>query len=162
VPDPTLSIVADPDRVQQVVWNLLANAVKFTPKGGRVRVRVELIGSNVSIEVSDSGEGIRAEALPPVFEPFQQADASTTRRHGGLGLGLAIVKQLVTGHGGTVHAASDGPGLGATFTITLPARSVIPAITRTPRNLTQPSGEGHTSQGGPRLDGLRLLVIDDE
>jgi CheY-like chemotaxis protein/anti-sigma regulatory factor (Ser/Thr protein kinase) len=163
VADPALNIVADSDRLQQVVWNLLANAVKFTPKGGRVQVRARLEGSNVSIAVSDTGEGIRAEALPLVFEPFQQADASTTRRHGGLGLGLAIVKQLVSAHGGTVRAASDGPGKGATFTLLLPARSAIPAISRRPRLLTARGSEHPTQDAGvPRLDGLRLLVIDDE
>ena len=116
-----LTIIADAERLQQVVWNLLTNAVKFTPKGGKVSVRGYREGSNVCISVTDTGEGIRPEMLPLVFEPFRQADASTTRRHGGLGLGLAIVKQLVTAHGGTVHATSDGAGRGAKFVVRLPA-----------------------------------------
>ena len=116
-----LTISGDADRLQQVVWNLLANAVKFTPKGGRVVVRAGRDGSNVWLRVEDSGEGIRADVLPVLFEPFRQADASTTRRHGGLGLGLAIVKQLVLAHGGTVEAESRGEGHGATFTVRLPA-----------------------------------------
>jgi signal transduction histidine kinase/CHASE3 domain sensor protein/ActR/RegA family two-component response regulator len=155
-------IVADPDRLQQVVWNLLSNAVKFTPKGGRVTVHSETAGRDVSIRVTDSGEGIRPEALPYIFEPFQQADASTTRRHGGLGLGLAIVKQLVTAHGGSVRALSEGMGHGATFVVTLPTRSAILAVTKS----TRPPAADLAAQpgilGAPRLDGLRLLAIDDE
>jgi PAS domain S-box-containing protein len=160
VPDKPIGITADAQRIQQVVWNLLSNAVKFTPKGGNIRVRVWHEGSDVRIEVSDSGEGIRADSLPFVFEPFQQADTSTTRRHGGLGLGLAIVKQLVVAHGGTVSAHSDGPGKGATVLVELPARSAIPAISSAAR----PSIDGapRDTIGAARLDGLRLLVVDDE
>src|SRR5262249_34307137 len=122
------AITADADRVQQIVWNLLSNAVKFSPKGGTVLLRAYRQGSDVCIEVKDTGEGIRADVLPYIFDAFQQADLSTTRRHGGLGLGLAIVKQLVQAHGGTVRAASDGDGKGALFTVRLPARSAIPAL----------------------------------
>ncbi|HTQ06718.1 MAG TPA: ATP-binding protein [Polyangiaceae bacterium] len=160
VPERPITITADAQRIQQVVWNLLSNAVKFTPKGGSIRVRVSLDGSDVRIEVSDSGEGIRAESLPYVFEPFQQADTSTTRRHGGLGLGLAIVKQLVVAHGGTVSAHSDGPAKGATFLVELPARSAIPAISAAARGAAA-AGDG-AGVGASRLDGLRLLVVDDE
>ena len=117
--DPSLTITADADRMQQIVWNLLSNAVKFTPKGGQISVEVDQQGSDVLILVRDTGEGIPPEALPIIFEPFQQADSTTTRRHGGLGLGLAIVKQLVSAHGGTVHAQSEGPGKGATFVLQL-------------------------------------------
>jgi signal transduction histidine kinase/CheY-like chemotaxis protein len=163
VADQSLTITADPDRLQQVVWNLLSNGVKFTPKGGRVSVDARREGSNVCISVTDTGEGVRPEVLPLIFEPFQQGDASTTRRHGGLGLGLAIVKQLVTAHGGTVRAASEGAGRGATFTLEIPARSAIPAVTRSLRSSTTSEVTPPPQQAeSPRLDGLRLLVIDDE
>jgi CheY-like chemotaxis protein len=113
--------------------------------------------------VSDTGEGIRREVLPRVFERFQQADASTTRRHGGLGLGLAIVKQLVAAHGGTVGAESDGEGKGATFTVRLPARSAVPAVSsRVPRGAGPLKAPTPATMEAPRLDGLRLLVVDDE
>jgi PAS domain S-box-containing protein len=156
-----LVITADADRVQQVVWNLLSNAVKFTPKGGSIAIDAQRVGSNISIRVSDSGEGIHAEALPFIFDLFHQADASTTRRHGGLGLGLAIVRQLVTAHGGSVRAQSDGAGKGAVFVVELPARSAIPAVERAPRLA---SAAEHAPEGvePPRLDGLRLLIVDDE
>ncbi|WP_437611057.1 PAS domain-containing protein [Sorangium sp. So ce834] len=110
----------DPSRLQQVVWNLLSNSIKFTPEGGSVQVKVSRAGNHVEITVSDTGEGIEPEFLPYVFERFRQADASTTRRHGGLGLGLAIVKHLVELHGGTVRATSAGVGKGTTFTVELP------------------------------------------
>jgi signal transduction histidine kinase/CheY-like chemotaxis protein len=160
VPDRALSITADADRLQQIVWNLLSNAVKFTPKGGNVDVRAYREGSEICISVSDTGEGIRGDALPFVFEPFRQADASTTRRHGGLGLGLAIVKQLVSAHGGTVAATSDGEGTGAMFIVKLPARSAVPAVTRAARaSVIEPLVAASEM---PRLDGLRVLVVDDE
>jgi signal transduction histidine kinase len=97
-------VSGDPARLQQIVWNLLTNAVKFTPKGGRVQVLLERVNSHVEISVIDTGVGIRPEFLPHLFERFSQADSSTTRSHGGLGLGLAIVKQLAELHGGTVRA----------------------------------------------------------
>ncbi|MDB4982573.1 MAG: hypothetical protein JWM82_3325 [Myxococcales bacterium] len=167
VADGALTITADPDRLQQVVWNLLSNAVKFTPKGGRVSVIAERRGSHVSIAVTDTGEGIRREVLPLVFEPFQQGDASTTRRHGGLGLGLAIVKQLVSAHGGTVFATSEGTGKGATFTVQIPARAAVPALSRAASFVGDlRAASDLASDGAPRepqsLDGLRLLVVDDE
>jgi PAS domain S-box-containing protein len=159
--DASLTITADGGRMQQIVWNLLSNAVKFTPRGGVVTVDAGRDGSDVLVRVRDTGEGIPPEALRIIFEPFQQADASTTRRHGGLGLGLSIVRQIVAAHGGTVRASSEGPGKGATFEVRLPARSALPAVTRPVRPL--PSVEGAPApQGSPRIDGLRLLVIDDE
>jgi PAS domain S-box-containing protein len=159
--DPSLVITADAERVQQIVWNLLSNAVKFTPKGGRVKIATDRRGSDMRIRVTDTGEGIRASVLPLIFERFQQADASTTRRHGGLGLGLAIVKQLVSAHGGSVYAESAGLGLGASFVVLLPARSVVPAMGRASR--VTPTAEARPANSeGPRLDGLRLLVVDDE
>jgi CheY-like chemotaxis protein len=157
-----LTITADAARLQQIIWNLLSNAVKFTPKGGRVALSVGLLGSDVCLEVTDSGEGIRPELLGVIFDTFKQADASTTRRHGGLGLGLSIVKQLVLAHGGSVRAASDGPGTGATFSVRLPARSAVPAVTAalgTPAETTLASS---VEAPMPRLDGLRVLVVDDE
>jgi PAS domain S-box-containing protein len=161
--DRSLAITADPDRVQQIIWNLLSNAVKFTPAGGQVVVRAYRDGSNVMLVVHDDGEGIRAEVLPLIFDPFQQADASITRRHGGLGLGLAIVKQLVLAHGGTVRAESAGPGKGATFIVQLPARSAVPAVARSLRSTSSIDLSPPANQpDAPRLDGLRVLIVDDE
>jgi signal transduction histidine kinase len=110
----------DPDRLQQIVWNLLANAIKFTPAEGEVEVRLARVNAHVELKVSDNGIGISREFLPHVFDRFRQADASTTRSYGGLGLGLAIVRHLVELHGGTVAADSAGPGRGATFIVLLP------------------------------------------
>mgnify|MGYP002778053325 CR=1 FL=1 len=118
--DPALVVRGDLDRLQQVVWNLLANAIKFTPAGGCVRVAVRRGTDGVELEVADDGEGIAPEFLPHVFERFRQADGTNTRIHGGLGLGLAIVAQLVELHGGSVRAHSDGPGRGARFVVRLP------------------------------------------
>ncbi len=160
-PDPSLTIAADAERLQQIVWNLVSNAVKFTPKGGQVALRASREGSDVCISVSDSGEGIRSSVLPLVFERFHQADASITRRHGGLGLGLSIVKQLVVAHGGTVSAESEGEGKGATFTVRLPARSAVPAVRSVSSASAQPV-DLRAVTDAPRLDGLRLLVLDDE
>lgn len=159
-PDEPVTVLADADRLQQVVWNLLSNGVKFTAKGGEVSVRVQREGSHVCIRVRDTGEGIPRDLLPLVFEPFRQGDASTTRRHGGLGLGLAIVKRLVDAHGGSVHAESEGTGKGATFTVNLPARAAVPAVTK----VSRPLGGGFVrpNEEAPRLDGMRLLVVDDE
>jgi signal transduction histidine kinase len=123
----TSPIAGDPDRLQQVVWNLLSNAIKFTDTDGHVAVTVSQSGGQARIVVADDGIGIAPEFLPHVFERFRQADASTTRAHGGLGLGLAIVRHLVEMHGGTVAAHSAGTGRGATFTVTLPADPPRPA-----------------------------------
>jgi CheY-like chemotaxis protein/anti-sigma regulatory factor (Ser/Thr protein kinase) len=147
--------------MQQIIWNLLSNAVKFTPKGGTISVAVDRVGSDVCIAVVDSGEGIAPAALPFVFDLFQQADASITRRHGGLGLGLAIVKRLVSAHGGTVTVRSEGEGEGTTFVVRVPAKSAVPAIrgSRLPRSF---GDLPEAPKVGPRLDGLKVLVIDDE
>jgi signal transduction histidine kinase len=120
-------VAGDPDRLQQVVWNLLSNAIKFTPRGGRVNVELRRTDAHVELEVADSGQGISAEFLPHVFDRFRQGDSTTTRTVGGLGLGLAIVRHLTELHGGTVTAASEGEGLGARFTLALPA--LVPAVT---------------------------------
>jgi signal transduction histidine kinase len=113
-------VYGDAARLQQIVWNLVSNGVKFTPAGGRVDVRLRTDQAHAEISVSDTGMGIAPDVLPFVFERFRQADSSLTRAFGGLGLGLAIVRHLVELHGGTVHASSDGPGRGSTFSVRLP------------------------------------------
>ncbi len=151
-------IQGDPARLQQVVWNLLTNAIKFTPKGGRITVTYRKVGSHVELAVSDTGQGIPPEFLPHVFDRFRQFDASTTRSKGGLGLGLAIVRHLTEMHGGHVHAYSEGEGRGATFTITLPLTAIHPAETHV-------SGFGALMPAcgeGDLLKGLKVLVVDDE
>jgi PAS domain S-box-containing protein len=154
-----LTITADADRLQQIIWNLLANAVKFTPKGGSVVVFAERVGSEVRIHVSDTGEGIPEAALRFVFEPFRQVDSSTTRRHGGLGLGLSLVKQIAAAHGGTVEASSLGAGRGATFVVRLPARAATEAVRATP-----PGSRRVEVAPTPAtlLHGVSILVVDDE
>ena len=145
-------ILWDPSRFQQVVWNLVDNAVKFSAVGGVVDVRLQQRADTVELEVRDSGRGIAAEFLPHVFDRFRQQDASSRRGHGGLGLGLAIVHQLVTAHGGTVRAASEGTGHGATFLVTLPRTPAV-EIADAP---AFPELEVPTD-----LRGLRVLVVDD-
>src|ERR671928_787490 len=113
-------VMGEPRRLQQVVWNLLLNAVKFTPIGGEVRVRVERAGAHARVTVTDTGVGIAPNFLPYVFDRFRQGDQSTTRVHGGLGLGLSIVRHLVELHGGSVRGESEGEGKGSTFTVELP------------------------------------------
>ena len=153
----------DPNRLQQIVWNLLTNAIKFTPKGGRVQVVLSRVNSHLDLTVSDNGRGISPEFIPRVFDRFRQQDSSTTRHVGGLGLGLAIVKELAELHGGSVHASSPGEGQGASFTVILP----LPAVQSVdedhlaavhPRS-AEPAGE---SVFGAPLDGLRVMVIDDD
>ena len=155
-------ISGDADRLQQIVWNLLTNAVKFTPKSGKIQVTVKRIDSHVEVVISDSGIGISKEFLPYVFDRFRQADGSTTRIHGGLGLGLSIVRQLVDLHGGSVGVESDGEGKGATFTITLPFVGVISAQKEAESNTTTHTDEMVTFEGLPSLEGLKVLVVDDE
>jgi signal transduction histidine kinase len=116
----TGQVLGDSTRLQQIVWNLLSNAIKFTPEGGSITIRLERVDSYAQIQVSDTGQGISADFLPYVFEKFRQADPPTTRVQTGLGLGLAIVERLVELHNGTVQAASEGEGQGATFTVRLP------------------------------------------
>ncbi|MET0285324.1 MAG: response regulator [Polyangiales bacterium] len=153
---------ADPDRLQQVVWNLLSNAIKFTPRGGRVWVRVKREPERMVVQVIDTGEGMDPRFLPMVFEPFRQADGSTTRRHGGLGLGLAIVRQLVQAHGGSARASSPGIGHGATFEVELPLRPVTALAQEETLELSEDESFERPTQGGPRLDGLKVMVVDDE
>jgi PAS domain S-box-containing protein len=160
--DPHVGPVSgDPGRLQQVVWNLVSNAVKFTPRNGRVQVRLERVNSHVEIVVSDTGIGIRPDFLPYVFERFRQADAGTTRKSGGLGLGLAIVRHIVEMHGGTVDASSGGEGQGATFRVRLPLMIMRPASLDTPRE--HPRTERREALTGlGDLQGIRVVAIDDE
>ncbi|MBD2510511.1 response regulator [Nostoc muscorum FACHB-395] len=150
---PVGEVMGDAERLQQVVWNLLSNAVKFTPSGGRVEVCLKQVNSNAQISVSDTGKGISTDFLPYIFERFRQADSTTTRVDGGLGLGLAIVRHLVEIHSGTVYAASEGEGRGATFTVLLP--------------LIQPQSEELIKDSQVKvnnllaLDGLQILLVDD-
>jgi PAS domain S-box-containing protein len=160
-PNPGL-IAGDPGRLQQVIWNLLSNAIKFTPKEGEVRVRLARRDANVEITVSDTGIGIKPEFITHVFERFRQADASTTRSHGGLGLGLSIVKHLVEQHGGTVRVESRGEGLGANFTIELPAAKAQPTQARAGR-AAQPLAVHQRPETPVRdLSGVDVLVVDDD
>jgi CheY-like chemotaxis protein len=151
-------VYGDAERLQQVAWNLLSNAVKFTSAGGRVQVRGVASRELAKISVSDSGQGIEPEFVPYVFEPFRQANGSTTRRHGGLGLGLSIVRQIVHAHGGSISAESEGLGLGATFTVELPLES--PAL----RPSDPPPVSLHPRPGSLTLSlgGLKVLVVEDE
>jgi signal transduction histidine kinase/CheY-like chemotaxis protein len=157
-------IMGDPGRLQQIVWNLLSNAIKFTPKGGRVEVLLEKVNSHIEISVSDTGKGIKPDFLPHVFERFRQADASTTRQHGGLGLGLAIVKHLVELHGGTIQAKSEGENKGSTFTVSLPV-AVAQWETKKKTNERAAAGSSEEKARGRKvasLKGVRVLVVDDE
>ncbi len=155
-------ISGDADRLQQIVWNLLTNAVKFTPKGGEIQVKVQRIDSHAEIVVTDSGVGISKEFLPYVFDRFRQADASTTRIHGGLGLGLSIVRQLVDLHGGSVNVHSEGEGQGATFTITLPFVGVISNQKEAEPPHPIQGDDVIPLDGLPSLQGIKVLVVDDE
>jgi len=163
--DPQAGMVTgDPGRLQQIFWNLLSNAIKFTQKGGAVQVHLERVNSHVEVRFADNGQGMNLQLLPHVFERFRQGDSSSTRRYGGLGLGLAIVKHLVELHGGTVAARSLGEGQGATFTVALPLRGVIPESVVPAQERSHPTSESAPTKslGLPSLKGLRILVVDDD
>jgi CheY-like chemotaxis protein/anti-sigma regulatory factor (Ser/Thr protein kinase) len=145
-------VSGDSGRLQQIVWNLLSNAIKFTPRGGRVEIRLERLGDQAQITVSDTGKGINPDFLPHIFESFRQEDVSTTRKYGGLGLGLAIVRSLVEAHGGTISAESPGEGQGATFIVQLPLLNAEPEM--------EPVEELSIKELD--LTGIRVLTIDDE
>ncbi|HSY22031.1 MAG TPA: ATP-binding protein [Polyangiaceae bacterium] len=151
----------DGERLQQIVWNLVTNAIKFTPKGGEIRVTLRRIESDFELTVQDTGIGISADFLPHVFESFRQSDSSTTRVHGGLGIGLSITKHLVDLHGGSIAASSDGVGKGAAFVVRLP---ISPLVSTTLGVHKVPA----TTQGSPssgsaeRLTGIHVLVVDDD
>jgi signal transduction histidine kinase/CheY-like chemotaxis protein len=155
-------VVGDPDRLQQIVWNLVSNSVKFTPREGQVQVRLARSDAHVDIVVSDSGQGMAPDVVPHVFERFRQADSSSTRAHGGLGLGLALVKHLVELHGGSVAAQSAGPGQGATFAVRLPIR--VDAKRTPAADVPRRDGEATAATVSPNgsLEDVRLLFVDDE
>jgi signal transduction histidine kinase/ActR/RegA family two-component response regulator len=153
-------ISGDPARMQQVVSNLLVNAIKFTPSGGTVEVRLEESGPEVQIVVHDTGPGIRREFLPYVFDRFRQDDATEARSHGGLGLGLAIVRHLVGLHNGSVYAESPGPGQGSTFTVSLPA--LVGADASVLERVPAIAGSSAVLDDPPTLTGVRVLVVDDD
>jgi signal transduction histidine kinase/ActR/RegA family two-component response regulator len=158
-------VLGDPNRLQQVLWNLLTNAVKFTPRNGRVTVALARVGANLQLDVTDTGEGIDPAFLPQVFDRFRQADATSARRHGGLGLGLSIVKQLVELHGGSVWARSEGQGTGSTFRVTLPAMETAdPAAPTGAHPLSGRAANVHAIDRSPltSLAGAKILVVDDD
>jgi signal transduction histidine kinase/ActR/RegA family two-component response regulator len=148
-------VLGDAHRLEQVIMNLLANAIKFTPAEGRVRLGVARAGGHVVIEVSDNGAGIRRELMSQIFDRFRQGDSSATRATGGLGLGLAIARHLVEAHGGTLHAVSDGQGKGSTFTVTLPAIA-------TTREDVAPHGSSEGPLENGAITGAQVLVVDDD
>ena len=157
------AMMGDPARLQQVIWNLLMNAVKFTPRGGRVTAHLRRVSTHIEIVVSDTGEGIAPEHMPRLFQRFGQADSSSTRGHTGLGIGLALVRHLVDLHGGTVNAHSAGQGLGATFTVTLPVSAVPALFPPQPHLASEPARVPGTDQPKPvSLRDLRILVVDDD
>ncbi|HZM53133.1 MAG TPA: ATP-binding protein, partial [Vicinamibacteria bacterium] len=164
--DPRAAVLVsgDASRLQQVLWNLLSNAVKFTPKDGEILVTLDRVEDGVEVKIRDTGPGIAPQFLPYVFDRFRQADAATTRRHGGLGLGLSIVKQLVELHGGTVHAASEGEGRGATFGVRLPVISaaVEPEAPIEPRLRTGSAAVPGPANAETEITGVRVLVVDDD
>ena len=159
-----VAVSGDADRLQQVLWNLISNAIKFTPRGGQVQVLLERINSHIEISVIDNGEGIPPDFLPFVFDRFRQQDASTTRRHGGLGLGLSIVKQLVELHGGSVSVKSKGEGQGSTFSVNLPL-TILHSETQEDvarRHPASGTGLSTDTRGVGNITGIRVLVVDDE
>jgi signal transduction histidine kinase/ActR/RegA family two-component response regulator len=157
---PEIKCVGDRDRLQQIVWNLVSNALKFTPKGGRVEVALKEANGDAQVEVIDSGIGIAAEFLPFVFDRFRQQDSSMSRRHSGLGLGMAIVRHLVELHGGTVSVASAGEGQGTTFTLRIPCHTGdAPELADTP--LRKVPQELHESEL-EHLNGVHILIVEDD
>jgi signal transduction histidine kinase len=148
-------VIGDPDRLQQVMWNILSNAVKFTSNGGTVSVRLEPGDAHVDLVVADTGVGIAPAFLPHIFERFRQGDSRFAREFGGLGLGLAIARHIVEMHGGTIQASSEGPGRGSTFRVRLPATQAVKVA-------MEPHSVQHHRPAGHRLDGVRVLVVDDD
>lgn len=161
LPSGDCPVLGDQTRVQQILWNLLSNAAKFTDEGGVIDIVLDKLGNNYRLRITDSGVGIAEEFLPHIFSRFRQADGTTTRRYGGLGLGLSIVQQLVDLHGGTVTASSPGIGGGATFTVLLPVlpRSGPPVHARPGSQRTRIQAVGTDSD---TLANLRLLLVDDQ
>lgn len=147
-----VTVLGDARRLQQVIWNLLANAIKFTPKGGRIELRLERVDGFAHLTVKDNGIGIPGDVLPHVFERFKQADGSATRQHGGLGLGLSIVRHVIEAHGGSVEARSEGPGKGTEVMVELPLGELS----------SMPSLRPAESPEGALLTGARVLLVDDD
>jgi len=156
IEESVMQLIADPKRLKQIVTGLVANAIKFTPSGGHVEVRLERDGELARLQVSDSGSGISPEILPVLFEPFRQADSSSTRAQGGLGVGLALVKDLVTLHGGNVRAESPGENDGSTFTVELPLAGVARQVAAAPQPLAKKAEDGRA------LTGIHVLLVDDD
>jgi CheY-like chemotaxis protein/anti-sigma regulatory factor (Ser/Thr protein kinase) len=156
------AVTADADRLQQVLWNLLSNAIRFTPSGGRISVTAERVDWRTCIRVRDSGVGIAPEHLSRVFDRFTQVDSSTTRPHGGLGLGLAIVRHIVEAHGGEVRVESEGMGFGATFVVSLPIRALALREPRSAETETSPPTSDDARRERAVLDAVRVLVVDDD
>ena len=154
-------VLGDSDRLQQVIWNLVSNAIKFTQRGGRVQISLERVNSHIELTVSDTGKGIAPEDLPHVFERFWQGERGSQRRQGGLGLGLAIVRHLVESHGGEVFAYSDGVGHGSLFGVKLPLMVTV-EHTKDPERRHPVAGDRELDGVLPRLDETRVLVVDDE
>ncbi len=155
-------VLGDASRLQQVIWNLLSNAIRFAPVGGHVQLRVKAAGTNVELSVTDDGPGIDATFLPYVFDRFRQADSSSTRRHGGLGLGLSIVRHLVELHGGTVEARNHEGRSGAVFTVRLPRLQEASTDGASPAWRPPTQADAEAAQVAPSLDGVSILVVDDE
>ena len=154
-------VAGDFERLQQVVWNLLPNAIKFTPKSGRVQMVLERVNSHIEIRVSDNGRGIKPDFLPFIFERFSQAETGTTRLQGGLGMGLAISKAIVELHGGNITAFSEGEGKGSTFTVSIP---VLP-VNKQPTSIERVHPRAWTEisvECPPEISGLKVLVVDDD
>jgi signal transduction histidine kinase/CheY-like chemotaxis protein len=157
------TVRGDSDRLQQVVLNLISNAIKFTPPGGEVRVLLARRNSHAELSVSDSGQGIRPDVLPHIFEAFTQADSSTAREHGGLGLGLAIAHHFVTKHGGTIRAESAGEGKGSTFTVTLPLTAAVNGPSaRTERASIEDADRSEADAPSTSVRDVHVLVVEDE
>jgi PAS domain S-box-containing protein len=161
-----LAVPGDADRLQQVFWNLLSNAVKFTPSGGKVSVSLRQVDSRAEIEVADTGQGIRADFLPFVFERFRQADSTSTRQHGGLGLGLAIARHLIEIHGGSIEARSNGNDEGSTFTVRLPMVGSIPEAADATESVAGQSGaedpHNQSWKSKESFSGIHVLIVDDD
>lgn len=155
-------VSGDPTRLQQVIWNLLSNSIKFTPSQGKVTVTLERVNSHVEISIHDTGEGISAEFLPHVFDRFRQQDATTVRKHQGLGLGLSIVKQLVELHGGSVRAKSPGINQGSTFIVSLPVVAVSSGASASEEKPTVLSEATQSEDALPSLLGVKVLIVDDD
>jgi PAS domain S-box-containing protein len=160
--DPSVVVAGDPGRLQQIFWNLLTNAVKFTPKGGFIRVVMQRVNSHIEVSITDNGQGMSPEFVEHAFERFRQSDSTATQKTSGLGLGLSIVKNLVEMHGGSIHAASDGPGKGSTFLVNLPLAPVHPDPDAQRVHPRAAISETPTEVRGISLQGISVLVVDDE